>query len=449
MRHRQRSGQQASSSPAFATAILVQGGNFAGGISNTGNISAQVSGSKSRLAGERHRAQCRGSRRTQIPAATSPAGFGSSRKHLGECEREFPDSGRDWPRGPDRRARRRPGDRLGQCAMSMCSTWPAGAVLAPAQSILGFGTLNLTGGTLVLGVTTSNAPGSFRDRLGRHHQPARRRLATRPARQPLPLRHDPDDVPEHHHGDERDQLGASLQSPRRPRSRSKAHARRDDAERARRTVSAEQDEPRGERTGPDPGFRLGLDAPQVLTQAVQDRLVASGGVLTDGRRTPRLRGAARGAQPRSENWISGRAAMTSSAAPRARAQVTCKSRRPAHRRLRCASATASYVGLAGTYVESTASFKDGSHTTESSYQGAAYAGWAGGPWYALGSGVVSINNFATTRQLASFGSPAPYPDPHGAKLSRPCGGGLSLALACGPCWPEPQGGVTPPPPWTM
>jgi len=50
----------------------------------------------------------------------------------------------------------------------------------------------------------------------------------------------------------------------------------------------------------------------------------------------------------------------------------------------------------------------------SSYQGAAYAGWAGGPWYALGSVVASFNDFGTSRLLTRFGLP-------GAATSSPSG----------------------------
>jgi outer membrane autotransporter protein len=56
-------------------------------------------------------------------------------------------------------------------------------------------------------------------------------------------------------------------------------------------------------------------------------------------------------------------------------------------------------------VASSAKFKDGSSTNVNSYQGAAYAGWAGGPWYALGSAVVSFNEFGTARLLTPFGLP--------------------------------------------
>ena len=41
----------------------------------------------------------------------------------------------------------------------------------------------------------------------------------------------------------------------------------------------------------------------------------------------------------------------------------------------------------------------------SSYQGGAYAGWTGGAWYALGSVVVSFNDFGTSRLLTPFGLP--------------------------------------------
>ncbi len=63
------------------------------------------------------------------------------------------------------------------------------------------------------------------------------------------------------------------------------------------------------------------------------------------------------------------------------------------------------TGVAATYVATSAKFKDGSSTNVSSYQGAAYAGWAGGQWYALGSVVASFNDFGTSRLLTPFGLP--------------------------------------------
>ena len=68
-----------------------------------------------------------------------------------------------------------------------------------------------------------------------------------------------------------------------------------------------------------------------------------------------------------------------------------------------------------------------------SYQGAAYAGWAGGAWYTLGSAVVSFNDFATTRLLAPFGLP-------GGATASPSGQSYAAHAEAGYRWL--QGGFT-------
>jgi outer membrane autotransporter protein len=179
--------------------------------------------------------------------------------------------------------------------------------------------------------------------------------------------------------------------------------------------------------------RLGLDAPQVLTQAVQDRLVASGGVLGDGPpNAAAARRSTRAAAPVGELdfWARGYDQFGSASGMGTGYDVNRGAPLIGGFDWRFGSGVV--LGLAGTYVESTASFKDGSHTTGSSYQGAAYAGWAGGPWYALGSGVVSINNFATTRQLASFGLT-------GAATSTPTGQSYQGHAEAGYHWLLPAG----------
>ncbi len=92
------------------------------------------------------------------------------------------------------------------------------------------------------------------------------------------------------------------------------------------------------------------------------------------------------------------------------------------------------AGVAATYVATSAKFKDGSSTNVSSYQGAAYAGWAGGPWYALGSVVASFNDFGTSRLLTPFGLP-------GDATSSPSGQSYQGHAEAGYHWALPAAGV--------
>jgi outer membrane autotransporter protein len=69
-----------------------------------------------------------------------------------------------------------------------------------------------------------------------------------------------------------------------------------------------------------------------------------------------------------------------------------------------------------------------------SYQGAAYAGWAGGPWYALGSVVASFNDFGTARLLTPFGLP-------GAATSSPSGQSYQGHAEAGYHWALPAAGM--------
>jgi outer membrane autotransporter protein len=70
----------------------------------------------------------------------------------------------------------------------------------------------------------------------------------------------------------------------------------------------------------------------------------------------------------------------------------------------------------------------------SSYQGAAYAGWAGGLWYALGSVVASFNDFGTSRLLTPFGLP-------GDATSSPSGQSYQGHAEAGYHWALPAAGV--------
>jgi outer membrane autotransporter protein len=88
------------------------------------------------------------------------------------------------------------------------------------------------------------------------------------------------------------------------------------------------------------------------------------------------------------------------------------------------------VGVAAGYTNTNANFADGSLTTLNSYQGAAYAGWRQGPWYATASAGASVNNFTSTRQLAPFGlSGAALSNPSGASFSGTGEVGYGLELA--------------------
>ena len=88
------------------------------------------------------------------------------------------------------------------------------------------------------------------------------------------------------------------------------------------------------------------------------------------------------------------------------------------------------AGVAATYVATSASFKDGSRTNVSSYQGAAYAGWAGGPVVRLGKRRRELQRF---RHLAASHPLRPSGRRHlvtlGGELSGPCGRRLSLGAA--------------------
>jgi subtilase-type serine protease len=75
-----------------------------------------------------------------------------------------------------------------------------------------------------------------------------------------------------------------------------------------------------------------------------------------------------------------------------------------------------------------------SSTNVNSYQGAAYAGWAGGPWYALGSVVASFNDFGTARLLTPFGLP-------GAATSSPSGQSYQGHAEAGYHWALPAAGM--------
>jgi outer membrane autotransporter protein len=181
-------------------------------------------------------------------------------------------------------------------------------------------------------------------------------------------------------------------------------------------------------------LQLGLDAPRVLTGAVQDRLVANGGAL--GEASANAKGVAGFSFGNANIWARGADQFGSATAPASGAGIGYDINRAApfiagvDWRLDNGIVT----GVAATYVATSAKFKDGSSTNVSSYQGAAYAGWAGGPWYALGSAVVSFNDFGASRLLTPFGLP-------GDATSSPSGQSYQGHAEAGYHWLLPATGV--------
>ena len=174
-------------------------------------------------------------------------------------------------------------------------------------------------------------------------------------------------------------------------------------------------------------------------QAVQDRLVANGGALGESA----LPGAGLGGDRcrrsigHANVWARGADQFGSATAPASSAGVGYDINRaaPFIAGVDWRLDNGIVAGIAATYVATSASFKDGSHTNVSSYQGAAYAGWTGGPWYALGSAVVSFNDFSTSRLLTPFGLP-------GDATSSPSGQSYQGHAEAGYHWVLPAAGVT-------
>jgi len=181
--------------------------------------------------------------------------------------------------------------------------------------------------------------------------------------------------------------------------------------------------------------RLGLDAPRVLTEAVQDRLVANGGALgQDASAGPK---AVAGFSFGNANvWARGADQFGSATAQAASASVGYDINRaaPIIAGIDWRLDNGVVAGVAATYVATSAKFKDGSSTNVNSYQGAVYAGWAGGPWYPAGSLVASFNEFGTARLLTPFGLP-------GDATSSPSGQSYQGHAEAGYHWVLPAGGV--------
>ena len=178
--------------------------------------------------------------------------------------------------------------------------------------------------------------------------------------------------------------------------------------------------------------RLSLDAPRVLTQAVQDRLVASGEALGEAGANPK--GVAGFSFGNANIWARGADQFGSATASGAAPGYDINRAAPLIAGVDWRLDNGIVAGVAATYVATSAKFKDGSSTNVSSYQGAAYAGWAGGPWYALGSAVVSVNDFGTSRLLAPFGLP-------GDATSSPSGQSYQGHAEAGYHWGVPAAGM--------
>jgi outer membrane autotransporter protein len=286
-------------------------------------------------------------------------------------------------------------------------------VLSGGQSIFGFGTYNQSGGTLVFNVTQSTAPGTYPtlsagsiNLKGGTFElvPATSSIAALAAQHTTVFKNiiaaDPP-------------LSGSFASVTSGNAFFTASLSPDastaNALDASLTLSAMALAASAQDLTQD--GRLGLDAPRVLTQAVQDRLVANGGALGEW-----LPGAASGVVSKgpagfsfgnTNLWARG-ADQFGSATPQATsASVGYDINRAAPFIVGVDWRLDNNIvaGVAATYAATSAKFKDGSITNVNSYRGAAYAGWAGGPWYALGSAVVSINEFGTSRVLTPFGLP--------------------------------------------
>ena len=133
-------------------------------------------------------------------------------------------------------------------------------------------------------------------------------------------------------------------------------------------------------------------------------------------------------------WARGADQFGSASGTGAGARLRHQPRRALHRRHRLAPRQQHRRGCRGDLRGDLGEFKDGSSTNVSSYQGAAYAGWAGGPWYALGSAVVSFNDFGTSRLLTPFGLP-------GDATSSPSGQSYQGHAEAGYHWLLPAAGV--------
>jgi outer membrane autotransporter protein len=316
-------------------------------------------------------------------------------------------------------------------------------VLAGAQSISGFGTYNQTGGTLVFNVTQSAAPGTYptlsAGTINLHGgtfelAPAAGSLFALAAQGTTVFKNiiaaDPP-------------LSGSFASVTSPITLFSASLSPDatTANALDATLTLSQAGLAASAQDLTQDARLGLDAPRVLTSAIQDRLVANGGALGEWAPGP-ASGAVISKGPVSYSlgnanvWARGYDQFGTATAQAASAGVGYDINRaaPIIAGIDWRFDNNIVTGVAATYVATSAKFKDGSSTNVSSYQGAAYAGWAGGPWYALGSVVASFNDFGTSRLLTPFGLP-------GDATSSPSGQSYQGHAEAGYHWALPAAGV--------
>jgi outer membrane autotransporter protein len=302
-------------------------------------------------------------------------------------------------------------------------------VLSPTQSVSGFGTFRQTGGTLVLNVTASTAPGTFPSvsagaitlRGGTLEIITQGNLFGFAATQTYK------DVIVSSLSGNFASVGTTMPLFTVSVSPDATTPNALDATLALSTTglaaSAQvltQDQ------------RLGLDAPRLLTDAVQDRLVASGGAL--GEAGAAAKGVAGFSFGNANIWARGADQFGTASGAGAAPGYDVNRAAPFIAGIDWGLDNDIVAGVAATYVATSAKFKDGSHTDVNSYQGAAYAGWAGGPWYALGSAVVSFNDFGTSRLLTPFGLP-------GDATSSPSGQSYQGHAEAGYRWVLPAAGV--------
>ncbi|HLJ62875.1 MAG TPA: autotransporter outer membrane beta-barrel domain-containing protein, partial [Stellaceae bacterium] len=153
-------------------------------------------------------------------------------------------------------------------------------------------------------------------------------------------------------------------------------------------------------------LRFGLEAPEVLRDSIQHRLVEGvtydgGGIATANLSDPGHAIAGGGAvanDPRSPGglWARGYGVLGSSS--------------PFESRRAGLVAGGDWhlndqvvIGLALDYDHTEARFADAAVTRLDAYQGAGYLGWAAGPWYASGLAGAGIDQFSTSRELAAMG----------------------------------------------
>ena len=179
--------------------------------------------------------------------------------------------------------------------------------------------------------------------------------------------------------------------------------------------------------------RLGLDAPRVLTQAVQDRLIANGGLLGEGSAASGTTATPIG---HPDLWARGFDQFGTATASASSTGIGYNINRAAPLiggvdwRLDNGIVT----GIAATYVATSAAFKDGSRTDVNVLPRRGLRRLGRRFLYALGSIVASFNDFGTARLLTPFGLP-------GAATSSPSGQSYQGHAEAGYHWVWPASGV--------